>query len=608
MMLSRMACAAILAWACAACAHAADATAIRIAIEAAIEQTDVLACPQARGVQEARGGLRGFCPRASDPHGLEESLRTLYARRGGSVLWSGRGGLTPQARALLASLRAADAYGLEPQDYRVDAPAGRRADEAEQARDARFDVALSAAALRFVSDLHFGRVDPRQAGFALDAPRRTVDLAAIVQGLATAQDVGRVLAAVQPQFLHYGLLLQALGRYRELAAQPDLTELPTLRRKLQPGDAYAGAPALRKLLIALGDLHATSTAGSVTAIPGATVMDASLVAALRQFQTRHGLAADGLLGKATYAALTTPMTQRVRQITLTLERWRWLPAFDTPPIIVNIPQFRLFAFESTEDRKASILQMDVIVGKSYPQLQTPVFAADMKYVIFRPYWDVPYSIMQHEMLAHIRADPTYLAQQHLEIVAGQTDAAQPLPPTPSNIDALVAGTLRIRQQPGPDNALGLIKFMLPNRYNVYLHSTPAHHLFKETRRTFSHGCIRVSDPVALAAYVLRNAPGNWSPEKIEAAMNGATTQRVNLARPIRVMILYGTVLATESGDVLFFDDVYGYDHKLEALLGLTPVAVPLPRASAPPPQAPARARGARSATALHTHLHARHRA
>jgi murein L,D-transpeptidase YcbB/YkuD len=279
-----------------------------------------------------------------------------------------------------------------------------------------------------------------------------------------------------------------------------------------------------------------------------------------------------VLGKATFAALTTPLAQRVRQIELTLERWRWLPPFQTPPIIVNIPQFRLFAFRTTEDRVADILQMDVIVGRVFPQMQTPVFEADMRYLVFRPYWDVPYSITNKELLPKIRANPAYLATQHLEIVRGQQDSSPTVAPTPENLEALAKGALRLRQLPGEDNALGLVKFIFPNSYNVYLHSTPAHQLFQESRRAFSHGCIRVSDPVALAEHVLKGAPGDWTREKIEATMHeGSSPVRVNLAQPINVLILYGTALATEAGPTMFFDDIYGYDKRLERQLGLAPL-------------------------------------
>jgi len=191
-------------------------------------------------------------------------------------------------------------------------------------------------------------------------------------------------------------------------------------------------------------------------------------------------------------------------------------------------------------------------------------------VVLRPYWDVPPSITRNEMLPKIRANPGYLAAQRLQIVNGQGDNSPVVPPSPAAIEGLAAGKLRLRQMPGEDNALGLVKFMFPNTYNVYLHSTPAHRLFKESVRAFSHGCIRVSDPLALATYVMRDEPGGWTREKIDATMSGSTTVRVNLEHPIRVLILYGTALATEAGPILFFDDLYGLDRKLEHQLGLAP--------------------------------------
>lgn len=259
---------------------------------------------------------------------------------------------------------------------------------------------------------------------------------------------------------------------------------------------------------------------------------------------------------------------QIRKIELTLERWRWLPEFATPPIIVNIPQFRLFAFQSTRDLRSEILQMGVIVGRAFPRFRTPVFAADLKYVVFRPYWDIPYSITKQEMLPQLRRKSDFWQKQHLELVAGPADSAPVVPFTPANLNLLEAGKLRLRQQPGEDNALGLIKFMLPNGYNVYLHSTPARQLFGRSRRAFSHGCIRVSDPVMLATHVLRNTGGTWTPDAIMGAMNGSDTVRVNLKTPIRVMIVYATALAQEDGTVAFFDDIYGHDRKLEELMGL----------------------------------------
>lgn len=446
----------------------------------------------------------------ADDHGARRALRAVYVS-GNTALWVVDGEPTPAAMALLRALQNADSFGLEPRDYDADGLAAlasgvrgsggvlstgtrinpidmTRTEVLDEERWATFDVNLSAAALKLLCDLHYGRIDPRAAGFDLGTPRADdLDLAGELAALARARDIGPLLAAVEPNFLHYRLLEQTLPRYRVL-----------------------------------------STSGPIAA-------------------------------------------GEVRKIELTLERWRWLPAFQTPPIIVNIPEFRLFAFRTTVDRAADILQMDVIVGRTFPRTRTPVFVSDMTSVIFRPYWDVPRSIMLREELPKIRANPRYLAAQHLEIVRGVTDAATPLPPTAASFQLLESGKARLRQRPGPDNALGLIKFDLPNRYDVYLHSTPARQLFLRQRRAFSHGCIRVSDPVTLASYVLRNAPGKWMPATIEAAMNGTQTRRVRLARPIRVIILYGTVLVKEDGEVLFFDDLYGQDRRLERLLGLVPV-------------------------------------
>ncbi|MGC1458981.1 MAG: L,D-transpeptidase family protein [Steroidobacteraceae bacterium] len=491
---------------------------------------------------------------------------SLYAR--GEMLWSANRHLSPQALQLIDLIRASDTLGLQPEDYgsaQLSATARQLSAGTGTDKDWQdFDYRLNQAAVRLITHLHYGRVEPSAAGFELPARPMDLDVPAAVAALAKARDVGAAVGAVEPEFYHYALLKTALKRYRELAAQPDLTRLPAPGRKaVHPGDAYSGAPALRKLLLALGDL----AAGEVPAAAQAAEprLSPDLVKALKRFQQRHGFTQDGALGAATYAALTVPMTQRVRQIELTMERWRWLPKLETPPIIVNIPQFQLFAFRTTADRVADIQQMPVIVGQSYPRKQTPVFVGALKYVIFRPYWDIPHQITVQEILPQWRARPDYLAHNHFEIIgSGEVLANQAR--TPATLAALQNGTLRLRQRPGDDNALGLVKFVFPNAHDVYLHGTPARQLFAQSHRAFSHGCIRVADPVALAAYVLRNTPGDWTPQKIMAAMQQSQSLRVNLAQPIKVMILYGTAMATEAGPVDFFDDVYGNDRRLAALL------------------------------------------
>ncbi|HUX72284.1 MAG TPA: L,D-transpeptidase family protein [Steroidobacteraceae bacterium] len=502
-------------------------------------------------------------------------LRALYALHP-LPLWSRDGHLSQQGGQLADTLVAAGDYGLEPADYAADLIAARRrllqsGGERAAAAWMRFDVMLSCAAIRLVTHLHYGRIDPRTAGFELAGTRNDLDVVATVAALAAAASVRAALAAVEPPFYHYRLLEAARARYRALQKIPGLTDLPALpRRPLRTGEAYAGAAALRRLLTALGDLPAAipSSSAAAPAAPGG-IIDGDLAAALQRFQARHGLTVDGSLGPQTYAALTTPIAQRVRQIDLTLERWRWLPPFRRPPIIVNIPEFRLFAFPTTDDHVAGMLQMDVIVGQTYPRTRTPIFVGELQYIVFRPYWNVPRSITLREMLPAIRAHADYLRRNDLQIVRGQSDDAAVVAPSPAAIDELAAGRLRLRlrQTPGEDNALGLVKFIFPNVHDVYMHGTPAHHLFLQSRRAFSHGCIRVSDPEALAQFVLRNAAGRWDDRQIFAAMHGRDSLRIRLPAPVPVMILYGTVVATQAGPVQFFDDIYGHDRKLAALLG-----------------------------------------
>jgi murein L,D-transpeptidase YcbB/YkuD len=289
----------------------------------------------------------------------------------------------------------------------------------------------------------------------------------------------------------------------------------------------------------------------------------ALVDAVKHFQARHGLKPDGRLDAQTLANLNTPLSQRVDQLRLMLERWHWLPErFTEPPIVVNIPEFRLRAYDNNEN---VVLSMNVIVGKAFHH-KTPVFEKDMRFVVFRPYWNVPPSIQRSEIVPAVQKDRDYIAKKGFEVVtpAGQVVTSGPI--TDEVLAQLRSGKLEVRQKPGPTNALGLVKLMFPNEYNVYLHSTPAPQLFSQTRRDFSHGCIRVEKPAELAAWVLRDKP-DWSVERAQAAMTtGKDNLQVNLTNPIPVLILYGTAVADPDGQVRFLDDIYGYDDELKQAL------------------------------------------
>jgi L,D-transpeptidase YcbB len=322
---------------------------------------------------------------------------------------------------------------------------------------------------------------------------------------------------------------------------------------LKPGQAYADLPALAARLALLGDL----------ALPQGVqgdVYQEPIINAMKKFQRRHGLPPSGILDAPTYRALTTPLSKRVLQLQLTLERWRWLRADILPAVVVNIPEFELRAFDGNHH---VALKMHVIVGKAYRH-RTPVFEDTLESIVIRPYWNVPGSIQKAEIVPNLRRDPGYLEKHHFQVV----DPANRPQATPSRdelLARLATGGLRVRQMPGPANSLGLLKFNFPNQYNVYMHGTPQQNLFSQSRRDFSHGCIRVEDPVSLATWVLQGE-GNWSRDRIVDAMNASGTVTIPVRRPITVLLLYGSAVVEETGEVHFFDDIYGHDASLERQL------------------------------------------
>jgi len=347
----------------------------------------------------------------------------------------------------------------------------------------------------------------------------------------------------------------ALQNYLAIAAEGNNERLPVTLKPLEPGSFYPEATRLARLLRRLGDLPT----GVVVA---GNVYQGALVDAVRRFQLRHGLDPDGRIGPATYRCLNTPIEQRVRQLALTLERYRWVPhRFDRPPVVVNIPEFRLRALD---DSYRVELEMKIVVGRAYRH-QTPVFAREMKFVIFRPYWEVPPSIQRAELVPRVARDRSYLARNGYEIVTAAGGVVKRDAPDDGTLRQLRAGKARIRQIPGPGNSLGLVKFLFPNEYNVYIHGTPATELFARLRRDFSHGCIRLEKPEALAAWVLRDKPG-WDSQRIAESMHGERTIQVNLDNPIPVLIVYATAIVLENGEVHFFDDFYGHDAALEKVL------------------------------------------
>jgi len=491
-----------------------------------------------------------------------EHVRNFYEPAGYAPAWSRDGRPTPQALAIIGILEAADTRGLDPEDY--DGPrwaarlSGLQKNQSASAV-AGFDAALTVCLMRYISDNHIGKVNPQHFKFGLSVQAKKYDLPAFLrERLINGQDVGAELAEIGPPFAGYKRTLAALQHYLQLERQDDGEKLPVAAKAVVPGSPYDGVPRLTRLLRLVGDLPANAE------IPAdSNVYQGALVDAVKRFQTRHGLKPDGKIDTPTLANLNTPLSERVDQLRLTLERWHWLPdRFTEPPIVVNIPEFRLRAYDSGEKLA---LTMNVIVGKAFHH-KTPVFEENMRFVIFRPYWNVPPSIQRSEIVPAIQKDRDYIAKKGFEVTTHEGQLVTAGTISDDVLAQLRAGKLAVRQKPGPTNALGLVKLMFPNEYNVYLHSTPVPQLFSQTRRDFSHGCIRVEEPAALAAWVLRDK-ADWSLARAENAMkSGADNVQVNLTKPIPVLILYGTSFVDPDGEVRFFQDIYGYDDELRKVL------------------------------------------
>ncbi len=527
------------------------------------------------------------------------AVQQFYDDRNYEVAWvEDDGKPSKQAVAFIQAFRDAAKKGLNPADYdaglwddRVKKLAGKNEDDV-----ATFDAAMTVNVMRYISDLHVGRVNPTHFNFDIDASDKRYDLPTFVSDNAVdAADVPALIRQVEPDNDSYRKLEDALQGYlaqQAAANQPPATpaavpsqplqRLPVVFQSIKPGGTYIGAHDLAERLEADGDLPAGASAAWT---PGkAGPYNDELVAGVKQYQAKHKLTPSGRLtlltvmslnkqkqgaAPAAVAAAAVPVDPNlgaeIGKIDDSLERWRWLPnEYIHAPLMVNLPEFVLRGYKP--DRSLDFT-MKVVVGKVVGEHQTPVFTHEMKYVIFRPFWNVPVSIIKKELAGHIaKSGVGYLAAKGFETVDSK---GQPVTPTAAEVER---GGVIVREKPGPKNSLGLVKFMFPNEYDIYLHSTPQPELFNRTRRDFSHGCVRVQDPAALAVWVLNRgdaqAPeGGWTLDAVQAAMqSGQDNHQVNLKQSIPIAIFYLTANVGEDGQVHFFDDIYGYDKQLDAVL------------------------------------------
>lgn len=569
----------------------------------------------------------------------QQAVNTFYDDRNYEIAWLRDDRPTAQASAFLQAFADANDKGLNPEDYdssrwpaRLEqiAHIAQTHDDSDAAADAiaQFDTAMTICIMRYISDLRIGRVNPSHFNFDINVADKKYNLAEYVSdNVVDAKDIPALIRSVEPDSSQYRATEAALIHYLALArlqADADAPPLPQVPQAgLSPGDSYSAAGQLLARLQLEGDapgeypyqppapaqqpvppapqprprfgsksmararrlLHRSPkphTAAPAPAAPAPAsgvfhppklppVYTAQLSDAVKLYQQRHGMVDDGKLTPEIIRSLNVPLTVRVDQLQDSLERWRWLPnQYVNAPLMVNLPEFILRGY--TSDHQLDFT-MKVVVGKVVGDHDTPVFAHMMRYLIFRPYWNVPHDIVEKELMPHIRASGVgYLASHNFEVTDNKGDVL-------TNFTArdIEHGGLQVREKPGPKNSLGLVKFMFPNQYDIYLHSTPEPQLFSRSRRDFSHGCIRVQKPEDLALWVLDDSETpppygkQWDPDTIHDIMtNGPDNHQVNLKKPIPIVIFYLTAISAEDGKTHFFEDLYGYDQKLQQTLSKGP--------------------------------------
>lgn len=492
-------------------------------------------------------------------------LADFYRQRSFGPGWVLKNGPSPQAERLLAVLWTAGQYGLSPTDYHYEAirnlqSSWRIAGKWTPVEGAEFDLLCTDAFMLFGSHLLSGVTDPNGLFKMWEARPRFVDWPVYLQDALAAQTVDVHLQVLKPEYPGYDRLVAVAADYAKIAAAGGWPVVPS-GKSLKKGVSDPRVPILRRRLIAGGDLAPAMASEDPR-------FDETLDLAVRRFQRRHGLADDGAVQKETLKALNVPVERRVAQMLVNLERWRWLPQeVGSRFLFINIPDFSLTAVENGR----APLSMRVVVGRRHsrdPKIdyRTPVFTGRMTHLEINPYWNVPHNIAFREYLPKLKKDSLALRKQAMKIIIGRDTVVDPQTVEWEKLDEQTFKKYRIRQEPGAFNALSHIKFMFPNRFDVYLHDTPQRSLFKRTVRDFSHGCMRVEKPIDLAVYLLQD-DRNWSRERILAAIRKGKNMAVDLPAPVTVHIAYWTAWVDPDGTVQFRDDIYRYDSVLEAVMG-----------------------------------------
>jgi murein L,D-transpeptidase YcbB/YkuD len=487
-----------------------------------------------------------------------DQIAKLYEQREYQSVWFDGWRLRPDARTLLEYLRNAGALGLCGNEYlltelegllRIQNDFARHSLPLAPANRAVLDLFLSQAFLTYATHMVEGQVDPALTHVDWRARRRKADLIKLLEYATESHRMGQVLEGLSPPHEGYRLLVKTLRQYQELSALGGWPEIPS-GPSIRPGNHDERLPLLRMLLLKTGDL--------IYPVEAETYYDSETEAAMRLFQLRHGLVDDGVVGSKTLTSLNVSVEERIRQIELNLERWRWMPkSFGERYILVNVADFSLEVIDNDE----VVMHMPVIVGTGYRK--TPVFSARMSYLEFAPYWTVPPTIFREDKLPKIKNNPSYLEEKHFRIISRAVEGEF------IDAESIDWGSVEaddfpglLRMEPGPWNPLGRVKFMFPNRFNVYLHDTNETYLFSNNVRSFSSGCIRVERPQELAFYLLEDELGA---ERLQELFEATTPEQVPI-KPLPVHIQYWTAWVSPEGLTHFRRDVYFRDLDLDVAL------------------------------------------
>ena len=478
-------------------------------------------------------------PKTSSP-----DVIAFYEKMDGKPIWFFQGALTKCGHIAVETLKNAAIEGLNPDDYEDAVLESQHLEKWVEA-----EILLTERFLQFIDHVRVGRIDPKRISrdIKLHSPKtQPVDL--LVDAIQDKPSECNKLRNMGPPLPQYKHLKKMLSDYREISKNTEEWPEITTSKALKQGDTQADVKILRQILLLHGDLENDDTTS--------TKFDEEVGDALRQFQKRHTIEPDGIMGKKTKDALNQPIDNIIRKIIINMERLRWLPdELGDKHIIVNVAGYQVQAFENSEPQ----LTIPAIVGR--PSRRTPLFYAPLKNIVINPSWGVPYNILVHDKIPKIMNDPDYVRRSHFTITDDSGNVIDPYEADWEN----EGPRYRLRQSPGRHNALGQIKFNIENPYTIYLHGTPDGKLFQKTARAFSSGCIRLKTPVELAAWVLNNNE-KWSSDQIQTSINKGSTQSVNPDTKIDVFFIYQTVWLGENGLTYISDDPYRMDPKMEKVL------------------------------------------